>query len=690
LLLVIDDLQWCDQETLEWLHFFLRNNPQACVLVVATVRTGELGPDHPLLLFLHSLQTSTHLLDIELTPLSDTETAELAARLTDDSFTPEQAARLYQETEGNPFFVVETVRAGIWPHADGTDTVRAAPGALPPRVQAIIEARLAQLSPSARTLAELAAVIGREFGFEVLVQASAHDEASVVATLDELWQRQIVREHGADTYDFSHDKIREVVYAGLSMARRRLLHRTVAQALESVYAADLERVAGQVAAHYEQAGLPDRAVPYYQRAARAAVQVYANTEAISLLRRGLALLADLPDSPQKAEQELALHLALGPGLVAAAGYGTDAVWSTYTRALALTRILGHSPNPAILRALALWHIVRRNYPKSVEMGEHLLDLAHPPVGPPDPLLYVEGHYVLGATKFWMGEFVAAHEHLTQAWNAYAIHRHKAQVSQYAQDPGPVCLVRRAFVLWYLGYPDQAQMICQEALSLAHRLNHPFTTGYTLAFAAWLQRELRAVEASERLAEQLIDHCRNYNMDYWLPIGLVLKGAALVNRGDAAGGMTHIHAGIDAYRASDQDLYRPYTLARLAEAHTRAGRIGQGMAALDEALASVAHHGDRWYAAELHRQKGELLHIQDAPTSVVTARIQQALDLARQQQAKSLELRAAMSLARLWAQQGRSTAAHALLTEVYDWFTEGYDTVDLSEARTLLARTLRRK
>ena len=282
LLLVIDDLQWCDRETLDWLHYLLRFDPGARLLVVGTCRPEELGEHCPFASTLPALHRDVRLTEIELGPLDEAETAALAANVVGEALDVRAVRRLYRETEGNPLFVVETVRAGL----------EVGDQSLPPRVQAVLHTRLAQLSPAGRELAGLAATIGRAFTFPVLRAAGDGDEDALVQGLDELWQRRIVRERGAAGYDFAHDKLREAAYGALSGARQQLLHRRVAQALESVYRSDLDPVSRRVASHYRQAGLPGPAIPYYLRAGQVASRLYALEEAEACFRRGLALLEE--------------------------------------------------------------------------------------------------------------------------------------------------------------------------------------------------------------------------------------------------------------------------------------------------------------------------------------------------------------------------------------------------------------
>ena len=288
LLLVFDDLHWCDQETLEWLPYLLHFAPQARLLIVGTSRAEEVADDHPLTKLRLSLRREALTTEIELNPLSAAEVIALAQSIGDADLSREQTQQLYADTEGNPLFIVELVRAGL---VAGLGGAKGGQGnALPPTVQAVIAARLAQLSPVARQLVQVAATIGRAFSMEVLLAvASDTSEDALVQGLDELWQRRIVREQSKQGYDFSHDKIRDVAYAQLPPARRKLLHRRVAQALERLYATNLDEVSGQVAGHYEQAGLEERAFGYYQRAAQGAQRLHANQEALRYYQQALAL-----------------------------------------------------------------------------------------------------------------------------------------------------------------------------------------------------------------------------------------------------------------------------------------------------------------------------------------------------------------------------------------------------------------
>ncbi|MCL4560791.1 MAG: AAA family ATPase [Chloroflexi bacterium] len=300
LLLTIDDLQWCDQDTLEWLHFLMRFDREAHLLVIGAYRPEEIGQTHPLFSSFEALFLEEQVTAVDLLPLDETDTQTLATLVAGEEISSEVALRLYRETEGNPLFVIETVRAGL-PVRDQELYAMTSDDLplnidLPPKVQAVLEARLAQVSLPTRELAGLAATIGREFSFKLLAIASGSDEDTLVHELDELWQRRIIREHGTDAYDFSHDKLREVAYHSMSTARRRLLHCRVAKALVTLHESNLDLVSHQIAAHFERGGLPEQATPFYLRAARVSRQIFANEEAIILLRHGIALTEDQKSS----------------------------------------------------------------------------------------------------------------------------------------------------------------------------------------------------------------------------------------------------------------------------------------------------------------------------------------------------------------------------------------------------------
>jgi predicted ATPase len=386
---------------------------------------------------------------------------------------PDQLARLYDDTEGQPLYVVETIRAGLAPSQISIAQTSAGLdiGRLPPKVYALIAARLGQLSGPARETAKLAATIGRRFDLELLVQASTTDIDSLVAPLDELWERQILRERGAAGYDFTHDRIREVAYAEIRPAQRKVLHRRVAGALEKAKAPDLDSVSAQLAAHYEQAGLPDRAILFYMRAADVAQRVYANEDAIDLLNRALTLFEFVPSGLSRDQRELTAQTALGVSLVATRGYAAPEVMDVYQRSRDLAQRLGKPLQPPLLRGLAIAAVAQTNFQFAQELGERMLDQAE---RDGDPVVLVEAHYVLGVTLFWRGQFAESRSHLEDAIAHYSVERSQAHLTGYSQNPAVVCLIRLAVVLWFLGDSYEATRCAEESLALARKVAHPFS------------------------------------------------------------------------------------------------------------------------------------------------------------------------------------------------------------------------
>ncbi|MCU1294881.1 MAG: 6-hydroxy-D-nicotine oxidase, partial [Bryobacterales bacterium] len=341
ILLFLDDMQWCDSDSFDWLSSLLTSPAATGVLVLVTVRAEETGREHPFSRFLAGLRQSGIVLEIPLEPLGAQDTAELARRESPKPLESENLADIFRATRGNPLFVVESVRAGLQSA----------------RVHAVITARLAQLTAAAYELAGLASVMGRPFSVQLLEEATDWDERTVSEALDELWRRRIIESRGASEYDFTHDLLREVAYSELSLVRKRYLHRRVARALAEVHSANTESWDGQIASHFEHAGMAEEAIQWFRRAAAQARQRYADSEAADLLRRAIALCRELPDSDRRSKQELDLLVTLGPALVTTEGYSAPEVGATYERALDLSRRLEDRNIFVVLSGAWVFHTV---------------------------------------------------------------------------------------------------------------------------------------------------------------------------------------------------------------------------------------------------------------------------------------------------------------------------------------------
>ncbi len=690
LLLLIDDLQWCDQETLAWLHFLLRFDSLARLLVVGCARQEELLPQHPLRTFLLHLRNTMRATEIPLEALDVAETVKLASQVAKRELAMDEGLHLYHETGGYPLFVVEMVRADLErvsgspaetgylhrpPLLEGART-------LPPRVHAVLVGRLAQLSASARTFVELVATIGRAFTLDFLIGEGLTDTDSAVRALDELWHKRIVREHGANGYDFTHDKLREVAYTEISAPQRRMLHRRVARALEARHVEDLDSVSGQLALHYERAGLIEQALPFYRRAAAVAYAVYANEDAISLLSRGLELLALLPAGSKRDTQELSLQLALAPLYRVTTGWAAPELERVLDRALALCDTVGDSAQRAeTLYGLQSLYVVQARLEKVQVVSDELHTLYQHSLGTTPPF----ADMMAAGARLHLGKITDANAQFAEIIAAHGpdqiLHLQESQGTNYAAH----ARAWQAHALWCLGYPQQAQEKGFDAVKLVQDLDQPFNQALVSAYLALLQQLCADETVAREHAEQALALANTYQAPYyraWASI-LVSYVQALEQPNEEL--IRCLRGSIAEFKASGARLRLPYYLSLIAYVCGQAGRVAEGLASIDEALAEARTHNERWWDAELHRLRCELLLMDGADASEVEAALLRAIEIARSQQAKSLELRATMSLARLWHTQHRSDDARRRLGDVYAWFTEGFDTPDLQSARQLLAQ-----
>jgi predicted ATPase len=480
---------------------------------------------------------------------------------------------------------------------------------------------------------------------------------------------------------FKHALIQDAAYASLLKSTRQHVHQQIAQVLEARFPALVETQPELVAQHYTAAGCTEQAAVYWQRAGQHASDRSAHVEAISHFTTGIELLMTLPETPARTQHAVTLHIALGAALQIAKGHAAPEVEHAYTQAYALCQQVGETPELVpVLFGLWRFYNTRAQLHTARELGETLLRLAQ---RAHDPALSVVAHYALGLTSFWLGAFPAARMHLEEGIARYTPDQRRAPAFRMGQDPGVACRIYAAATLWSLGYSEQALVRVDEALALAHELSHPFSLAFARCFAAFVSQFRRDVPAVHAHAEATVALSSEQGFTQWAVQGTILRSWALAMQGQGEEEIAQVRQGIAAFRATGASVFVPYFYTWLADVAAHLGRVEDGLLALAEAHTLVEQQGERWWEAEVHRLRGVLLLRQKTSQEQAEAWLQRALDVARHQEAKSLELRAAMSLSRLWQQQGKRAEAYVLLAPIYGWFSEGFDTADLREAKALL-------
>lgn len=637
LLLVADDLQWFDAQTLQFVHYLLRTRQEAQLLVAATARREEMDAASAAGELIAGLQTLERVVELALGRLSPTETALLAERMSGRPLTDAEGARLYDESEGNPLFVVEALRAGS---ATGVAT-------RPGKVQAVIRSRLAQLSEPASELVGVAATIGREFTADMLAAASRFDAQTVIRGLDELWRRGIVRAHGRSVYDFSHSRIRDVAYAVLSPVQASSNHLRVAGALEHHHGGHLDAVSGQIAAHHEAAGSVEDAIVWYLRAADAAQRLHASGEAIRSLERSLALLHELPASRERDVLELRLLTMLPAPLLAVEGYQSTRVAEVHERSLELACALGVELAPPLIRSLALASLAGGEFDAGRDFGEQLR-LRGERAG--DDVLRVEGGYVLGVAAYWQGRLGAARAHFEDTLARCQHEQRSAHLVSYGQDPEIVCLTRLAHTLWLLGKQHEAERARDRGLELADQRGHPYSLAVARIFAAVLALDQRDTQRLRRHAEELASTERENEAPQVRILAEALAGLLEVLGGRSTRAARVQSTVVDARRDQPPTPgFHALLMRVLLEACAAGGDAELGLAAADEALRMGG--GTQLWEAEIRRLRASFLAALDAPVQEIHGELTRAVEGARRQRARAFELRAAEDLARLRARTG---------------------------------------
>jgi class 3 adenylate cyclase/predicted ATPase len=681
IIVIFEDLHWIDEQTQALLDLFADSIANARVLLLVNYR-----PEYR-----HEWGNKSHYAQIGLKPLGQESAQQLLTALLEDAVELQPLKRLIIErTGGNPFFIEEMVQAlfdegalvrnGVVKVTRSLSQLR-----LPPTVQGILAARIDRLSAEQKELLQTMAVIGRESPLGLIRKMIAVPEAHLERRLAELRAAEFIYEEPAlgDTeYVFKHALTQEVAYNSLLIERRKLLHERAGQALEAIFAEQLDDHLTQLAYHYSHSDNLDKAVEYLGRAGEQLMQRSANADAVVNLTAAIDLLQKLPDRTESVQRELPLQLTLGQASIVLKGWAAQEVERAYTRALEICEQLGNRPEHffALYGLYSMYH-VRGLYRAARERAHQLMLWAK---SAKDPTLLLLAHEAIGKTSLHTGELLLARKHQDLVLSDWDEKRDGALTFVIGVDARQGILSHAGWTMWLLGYPDRAVAAGDEAVASARSQSHPNSLASAEFFANIVRIYRRESCAVQESAEHVIALSLEHGFGAWLLFAPIHRGWAIAQQGHHEEGIEQMRHGLEVAHAAGADIGRSNTLCQLADGYRDAGRLGEALSTVMDALAAVEVQEERYYESEIHRLRGELLLKQNNSNAAeAQSCFERAIEIAREQSAKSWELRATTSLARLLEKQGRRDEARVMLAEIYNWFTEGFDTADLKDAKALL-------
>ena len=649
--ILFEDLQWLDSETEAFLGYLIERVQRARILILVNYR-----PEYQ-----STWRNRDNHTEVRLNPLGPAEAQGLlAVLLGDDPGLGPLKQLVLRKTEGNPFFMEEVVRTLVEEKAllgePSHYRIDKTPAALhiPTTVQGVLAARIDRLAPAEKELLQALSVIGKEFTLSLVQRVAGQSEERLHPLLSGLEAGEFIYSQPAFPeviYVFKHALTQEVAGNSLLSEQRSKLHERTGRAIEALFHHQLKDHCSELAHHYSLSGNLPKAVEYLQCAGRQAVDRSAHLDAVRHLSTALEFLNGLAETPERAQLELSLRIILGQALIAARGYAASEVEANYSRALSLCEQCGDTAQLFQVKlGLRTFYLIRAQHETAYQLGEALLQLSE---NAQDPIWLGQAYIALGASALFLGDFRTAQVHLVRGLSHYKPEQHPMHATCYGQDPGVRGFSFLTLVEWYLDFPEQAKEYCQEALALARKISHPFSMALALNYAAQLHQLRQDAELTREHAEAAIGLSAEHGFPFWQASATILRGWALAKQGSSDEGIAQIRQGLAAYLATGARVARPYFLALLAETYVDVGQIQAGLDVLPDAFAIVASTGEHYYEAELHRLKGELL-LRRSPTQAdissatqnAEACFHKAIAIARQQGAKSLELRAAVSLARL--------------------------------------------
>jgi len=680
LLVVVEDLHWIDPTTMELLTLLVNQIPTVRLFALFTARLDFQPPWPP-----HS-----HVMPLMLTRFTRRQTEEMVERVAGGKRLPAEVLKeIVAKTDGVPLFVEELTKmvleSGLV-QVQGDEyllTGPLPPLAIPTTLQDSLTARLDRLA-TVKVVAQLSATLGREFSYAMLKAVSTLDEVMLQYELARLVESEFLYQRGAPpeaTYIFKHALIQEAAYQSLLKSTRQQYHERIARVMIDQFSGEAEARPEFVAMHYTEAGSLDAAVRWWQRAGQRAFQRASCTEAIAHYTKGLGVLGSLPQSEQRDQSELGYQVELGYALIPVRGWAASATADAFTRAGALCRQIGDTPKLyRALWGLGAFHFVRGDQYQARQVADQCLSVAR---NGNDVDALIEAYYLSGIVSCAMGDFVSGQNDLEECIRLYGNEERKVHLALYGQDAKASALGWLAMGLWALGYPDEALERAKEALAFVQDTTQPFVLARGLAGVGFVHVYRREPQGQDSTLLAAIALCGEQGFAYFHAVVSAFQGSNLVNQGRTEEGIALMQENIGALRTIGSELLFTVILGNLASAHLALQQVEEGLAVVDDALKCVERNGEHWGESELHRIRGRLLLTRGLhDTGPAEACFGKALEVARQQQAKSYQLRAATSLAHLWHRQGKNTQAKAMLSDAISIWPEGLDTADLRDARQL--------
>jgi serine/threonine protein kinase/predicted ATPase len=681
-LFVVEDLHWVDASTLEFLTLFVNQGLHDRVLTLLTFRPEFKTP----------WPAVAHQTSLALTRLTRRQIAEMMRKKTGiENISDTLVQQVVNRTSGVPLFVEEFTRmiqeSGMLEKgADESGRARPlAPREIPATLQDLVMARLDRIA-SDKEVVQLGATLGREFSHELLAAVSPLPAPELEAELAKLVQAELLYQKGRPprcTYVFKHALLEDAAYNSLVRSKRQLFHQRIGEVLEARFAQTTEIQPELLAHHFTEAGLTRKAVDYWLKAGLRCRARSAEVEAIGHLTKGIELIEHLDASRERDELELSFQSQLGTAYLSTRGYAAPEVGPCFLRARALCERVGQPEQLfAVMWGTWAWHVVRGDFRLCMDLAAEAMELA---AKLNDPGIMMEALFTPGLTMLYRAEFAGARDNCGKAVAEFDDReRTKTWAVHTGQNSSVTHRCYLSLALWHLGFPDQALARNLEMVELARAVGHPFSLTYALHHTGWLHQHCRLGVEAQAAGEEEIQIATEQGFAFWQATGTLYRAAGLLQQGHRQAALPLLVKGLSAYRATGAGLALPFYYSILGDAYTQAGNFDEALKVLDNGLA-IADKNDDWFQyAELHRLKGELLRLRspDSPTEAESCFVQ-ALNTARLQGSKSWELRVTMSLCRLWQEQGRRSEAYRALSQIYGWFTEGFSTPDLMDAKALL-------